>query len=65
MAPQPHGLTDLVSTLQLYVGCTNTIPQYFEVVFPNVFLDSVNINFTNPSAANLTSAILVFEYTKN
>jgi hypothetical protein len=65
MAPQPHGLTNIVSTLQLYVGCTNTVPQYFEVVYPDVFLDIANINFNNPSAANLTSAILVAEYTKN
>ncbi len=65
MAPKPHGLTGLVSTLQMFVGCTNTTPQYFEVVYPNIYLDAVNINFTNPSAANLTSAILVAEYTKN
>lgn len=65
MVPVPHGLTNLVSTLQLYVGCTNTTPQYFQVVYPDVYLDNTNINFTNPSAANLTSAVLVAEYTKN
>jgi hypothetical protein len=65
MAPVPHGLTNLVSTLQMFVGCTSDVPEYFEVVYPNIYLDSVNINFTNPSAGNLTSSILVAEYTKN
>ena len=65
MAPQPHGIVSLTNILELYVGCTSATPQFFEVVYPYIYLDAVNINFTNPAAANLTSAILVAEYTKN
>lgn len=65
MAPIPHGIVSLEDPIIIYVSCRNTAGERFTVVYPYIILDDVNINFTNPSATNLTFAMLVAEYTKN
>lgn len=65
MAPVAHGISGISSAALIYVGCTNTTPNYFTVVYPNIYLDNTNIYFTNPSAAPLTQAYAVCEYLKN
>jgi len=65
MAPVPHGITGLFETALIYASCTNTQPIYFTLVYPYVYLDAVNINFTNPTAAPITNCSLIAEYLKN
>lgn len=62
----PHGITGLFNCAITYVGCTSTNPYYFSLMnYPTIYLDSVNINFTNPTALILTQADAVCEYLKN
>ena len=61
----PHGITGISDTAIIYCGCVSTDPLYFSVMYPNVYLDSVNINFTNPLGTALTKANAVCEYLKN
>lgn len=61
----PHGITNIVDTIMLYVSCVTTDPEYFTAVYPDAWADGTNINFTNPHASAVSSAIAVFEYTKS
>jgi hypothetical protein len=62
----PHGITGLFEGTMIYAGCTSTTPTYFSVMGqPTIYLDSVNINFTNPIGVPLKSVIAVCEYLKN
>lgn len=62
-----HGITGLSETALIYAGCTSATPTYFSVMGPtDVWLDAVNINFTNPlGAVALTKVSAVCEYLKN
>ena len=60
-----HGITNLTDAILIYVSCVTTDPEYFTAVYPDVYLDATNINFTNPHASAVSSAIAVCEYTKN
>ena len=60
-----HGITDLMDSVLIYVSCVTTNPEYFTSVYPYIWLDATNINFTNPHASAVTSAIAICEYTKN
>ncbi len=60
-----HGITDITDSILVYVSCVSTDPEYFTAVYPDVFLDNTNINFTNPHGSAVSSAIAVCEYTKN
>lgn len=62
----PHNITGLTQVTMVYAGCTSVTPIYFSVMYPNVYLDAVNINFTNPlPAIALSTVIAVAEYLKN
>lgn len=61
----PHGITGLSSAALIYAGCTSTDPKYFTVVYPNVYLDAVNVNFINPLGTAITNCYVVAEYLKN
>lgn len=62
----PHGITGLFEGTLIYAGCTSVTPTYFSVMGqPTIYLDSVNINFTNPLPVALTAVLAVCEYLKN
>ena len=63
----PHNINGLFQGTLIYAGCTSVTPTYFSVMGqPTIYLDSVNINFTNPLPATaLSSVIAVAEYLKN
>lgn len=65
MVPVPHGITNMLEAVLIYASCTTTDPLFFTVVYPNVYLDATNINFTNPTASNITRCSVVAEYLKN
>ncbi len=60
-----HNITDIQDAIMIYVSCVTTDPEYFTAVYSDVFLDAVNINFTNPHASAVSSAIAVAEFTKD
>ncbi len=60
----PHGISNLSKAALIYAGCTSTTPLYFSVMYPNIYLDAVNINFINPLGTALTSVYAVAEYLK-
>lgn len=63
----PHGITGLVNSALIYASCTSidVPPKFFTVVYPNVFLDIVNVHFTNPLATVLSQCVVIAEYLKN
>jgi hypothetical protein len=61
----PHNINGLVNTMVIYASCTSTDPIYFTVVYPDVYLDATNVNFTNPLGVALTQAIVIAEYVKS
>lgn len=63
----PHNINGLFQTALIYASCksTDVSPKFFTVVYPDVFLDSVNINFTNPLAVTLSQCVVIAEYLKN
>ena len=61
----PHGITGITQAAIIYVGCANTVPEYFSLMYPDVYLTATNIVFTNSSAAPVTHAIAVAEYLKS
>lgn len=62
----PHGITGLFQAAIIYAGCTSVTPTYFSVMGqPTVYLDNVNVNFTNPLGVALTAVMVVAEYLKN
>jgi hypothetical protein len=61
----PHGISSITNTMIIYASCTSTTPTFFTVVYPYVYLDSVNVNFTNPLGVALTQCQVICEYTKN
>ena len=62
-----HNITGLFAATIIYAGCTSVTPTYFSVMGqPSIYLDAVNINFTNPLPATaLTRVFAVCEYTKS
>lgn len=60
-----HAITNIGDSIIIYVSCVTTDPEYFTAVYPDVFLDATNINFTNPHASAVSSAIAICEYTKS
>lgn len=61
----PHNISGLAGTLIIYANCTSTVPNYFSVMgYPDVYLDSTNVNFTNPTAQILSQCDVVAEYVK-
>ena len=61
-----HNINGLLISGDVVAQCTSTIPTYFSVMGPtSVWLDAVNVNFTNPLATPLNSVIVVAEYLKN
>lgn len=61
----PHGITNLMESVLIYVACRTTEPKYFtQMGLANVWMDATNINFVNPSASPLTQADFVAEYLK-
>lgn len=61
----PHGITSLTNSMIIYASCTSTTPIFFTVVYPSVYLDSVNVNFTNPLGVALTQCQVICEFTKS
>ena len=61
----PHNISGIAGTLIIYANCTSTVPNYFSVMgYPNVYLDSTTVYFTNPTAQILTQCDVVAEYVK-
>jgi hypothetical protein len=61
----PHNIKGLMSATNIYASCTSSTPTYFTVVYPDAYLDSVNLNFTNPlGSTTLTNVYFVAEYLK-
>lgn len=60
----PHGISNLGDPIMIYASCRTTAGKRFTVVYNNVFLDNVNISFTNPEAVALQSSMAVCEYLK-
>ena len=60
----PHGIAGLLATTLIYASCTSTAPTYFTVVYPSVYLDATNVNFTNPSATPLSQCFVIAQYVK-
>lgn len=58
-----HNITGLKYATLIYASCTSAA-QFFTVVYPDAFMDPVNINFTNPSANAVTAAFFIAEYLK-
>jgi len=61
----PHDITGLYRSILIYVSAHSTGDEYFTCVYPDCWMDSVNINFTNPSGSPVDQAIFVGEYAKN
>lgn len=67
----PHGIThgppDTFQSALIYASCTTADPFLFSVTgYPNVYLDSTNVNFTNPLPATaLVACYVIAEYIKN
>ena len=63
----PHNIVGLFQAGDIKADCTSATPIYFSVMGPTViWLDMVNINFTNPlGAVALTKVIAIAEYLKN
>ena len=62
----PHNITGLLFGTLIYAGCTATTGELFSVMgHPTIYLDAVNINFTNPTALILSNVFAVCEYLKN
>lgn len=61
----PHNITGLLAATIVYAGCTSVTLTYFSVMGqPSVYLDAVNVNFTNPLGVALNSVLVVAEYLK-
>ncbi len=60
-----HNIPTIQDAIMIYVSCVTTDPEYFTAVYPDVVLDATNINFTNPHASAVSSAIAVAEFTKD
>ena len=61
-----HNITGLMFGTMIYAGCTTTQPRYFSVMGEtSVWLDPININFTNTSTFPITACTVVAEYLKN
>ena len=61
----PHNITGLKYSTLIYASCTSVIPTFFTVVYPSVYLDTTNVNFTNPLPAIALNAVyVVAEYLK-
>lgn len=65
--PFPHGIVGIKETDLIYASCTTNeaTPRFFTVVYPNVYLDTTNVYFTNPLGVSLSQAIVVANYLKN
>jgi hypothetical protein len=63
----PHGITGLLASALIYASCTSTDPFYFSVMgYPNIYLTSTNVVFTNPLPATpLRAAYAIAEYIKS
>jgi hypothetical protein len=63
----PHGIVGLFESGDIKADCTSATPTYFSVMGqPTVYLDAVNVNFTNPLPATaLTKVVVIAEYLKN
>lgn len=59
-----HNISNLDDAILIYVSCVTTTNEYFTAVYPDVYLTATTIEFTNPNAAAVSSAIVVAEYTK-
>lgn len=61
----PHGIVGLKFSSLIYASCVSATPQYFTVVYPNVYLDNTNVYFVNPLPSTvITSCTVVAEYLK-
>jgi len=65
ITPVPHNISGIMSSGGVIAYCTSSKPEYFSTVYPNIYLDQTNINFTNPSTFPLTVVYVVAEYLKN
>lgn len=65
--PFAHGITGIKQTDLIYASCTTNeaTPRFFTLVYPNVYLDTTNVYFTNPLGVSLSQAIVVANYLKN
>lgn len=61
----PHGITGLFNTALIYASVTTVDSRFFTVVWPNVFLNATNVNFTNPASTDASQVTVVAEYLKN
>lgn len=61
----PHNINGILFSTLIYASCTSTVPEFFTVVYPDVFLNATNYSFTNSSPNNLTQVFLIAEYLKN
>jgi len=61
----PHGISSIGDPIMIYATCKATDGRRFTVVYPNVYLTTTDIFFTNPAANPVSSVIAVAEYTKN
>lgn len=62
-----HNITGLFNTDLIYASCTSdeATPKYFTVVYPNTYLDTTKVYFTNPLGVALKQCIVVANYLKN
>lgn len=60
-----HNIANIQDSIMIYISCVSTDPEYFTAVYPDVFLDATNINFINPHASAVSSAIAICEFTKD
>lgn len=61
----PHGITGLLYTALIYAGCANSGGEFFTVVYPQAYLTTTDVVFTNSSASDVTQCYVVAEYLKN
>ena len=67
LAPFAHGISSVTDPMLIYASCksADATPILFTVVYPDIYIDTTNVYFTNPLGVNLTTVTIVLEYTKN
>lgn len=61
----PHEFNSITGSAQIYANCSSNDGKYFTLVYPDVYLDDLNINFVNPTTDTLNQADVIANILKN
>lgn len=60
----PHGISNITESAGIQANCTDTNGKRFSLVFPNVWVDSINAYFVNPFNVPLTQCDIIINILK-